>query len=190
MRNKQVIPVIILIICGLPVLYYVQVFKSSTQNTHNKHSSNSDKFPLPILDSLPSLRKDEVKDDVVDVKLKPCECSRRLTRQGGSVNFSETTCSHSSFARGANQKVVSFSYYEKDKKLSIKRLKTGRTKDNIFLRGLQINIDLLPTLYPGNRTIKLMTFLTIFCRICVTSVPRHGSWRPSLVQTVLPGLSD
>ena len=162
MRNKQVIPVIILIICGLPVLYYVQVFTSSTQNTHDKSSSNSDKFLLPTRSSHPSLRKDEVEDDVVDVKLKPCECSRRLTRQGGSVNFSETTCSHSSFARGANQKVVSFSYYEKDKKLSIKRLKTGRTKDNIFLRGLQINIDLLPTLYPGNRTIKLMTFLTIF----------------------------
>ena len=46
---------------------------------------------------------------------------------------------------------VSFSYYEKNKKWSQKRLKTGKIKDNVFLRGLGINLDLLPRLYPGRR---------------------------------------
>ena len=134
MRKKDAIPVIILLLCALSTLYYVQV-DSSSQDTQ------TGLYP----------RKPEVEADVVDVNLEPCQCSRRLRRLTPveSVSLSETTCSQASFARGGNQKVVSFSYYEKNKKLSQKRLKTGSIKDNVFLRGLQINIDLLPRLYPG-----------------------------------------
>ena len=152
MRNRNVIPAIVLLFCALSILYYVQVDTStSTQDTHNKNSSNSDNFLLPILESGFSPKKIKVEDDDVDVNLEPCQCSRRLARRTTveSVKLSETTCSEASFARGGHQKVVSFSYYEKNKKLSMKRLKTGKIKENIFLRGLQINVDLLPRLYPG-----------------------------------------
>ena len=138
MRNKLAIAVIALMLCALSTLYYVQV-DTLTQNASN-------------LESGPSLRKSEdEEDEVVDVNLQPCECSRRLTRLTpiGSVSLSETTCSQAAFARGGNQKVVSFSYYEKNEKLSVKRQKTGKIKDNVFLKGLQINIDLLPRFYPG-----------------------------------------
>ena len=137
MMKKDVIPVIILVLCALSTLYYVQV-DTETLDTQTDLSLKA--------------RKPEIEADVVDVNLEPCQCTRRLTRMTpvGSVSLSETTCSQASFARGGNQKVISFSYYEKNKKLSQKRLKTGKIKDNVFLRGLQINIDLLPRLYPGN----------------------------------------
>ena len=134
MRNKHAVPVIILLFCALSTLYFVQL-DTSTHDT-------------PI-----SPRNPEVEADVVDVNLEPCKCSRRLTRLTPveTISLSETTCSEASFARGENQKVVSFSYYEKNKKWSQKRLKTGKIKDNVFLRGLGINLDLLPRLYPGRR---------------------------------------
>lgn len=137
MRTKLFISVIALMLCALSTLYYVQV-DTLTQNASN-------------LESGPSLRKTQDEESVVVVNLQPCECSRRLKRLTpiGSVSLSETTCSQAAFARGGNQKVVSFSYYEKNKNLAVKRLKTGKIKDNVFLKGLQINIDLLPRFYPG-----------------------------------------
>ena len=128
---------IILVLCALSTLYYAQV-DTETLDTQTDLSLKP--------------RKPEIKADVVNVDLEPCQCTRRLTRMTpvGSFSLSETTCSQVSFARGGNQKVISFSYYEKNKKLSQKRLKTGKIKDNVFLKGLQINIDLLPRLYPGN----------------------------------------
>ena len=152
MRNKHAVPVIILLFCALSTLYFVQL-DTSTHDTPNRNSSNSDKFLLPTLEPGLSPRNPEVEADVVDVNLEPCNCSRRLTRLTPveTISLSETTCSEASFARGGNQKVVSFSYYEKNKKWSQKRLKTGKIKDNVFLRGLGINLDLLPRLYPGRR---------------------------------------
>ena len=68
---------------------------------------------------------------------------------GPANPLKQTTCSEFSRRRGGKQKVVSFSYYERNKELSEKRKTTGEVERNVFLDGLEINIDLLPRLYPG-----------------------------------------
>ena len=83
-----------------------------------------------------------------------CECVRSLSLnssegEGPANPLKQTTCSEFSHLRGGKQKVVSFSYYERNKKLSEKRKTTGEVEANVFLDGLEINIDLLPRLYPG-----------------------------------------
>ena len=68
---------------------------------------------------------------------------------GPANPLKQTTCSEFSHRRGGKQKVVSFSYYERKKELSEKRKTSGQVDGNVFLDGLEINIDLLPRLYPG-----------------------------------------
>ena len=59
------------------------------------------------------------------------------------------TCSENAKSRGKHQKVITFSYYEKNPRLKKKRLRTGIVKENLFLEGFQTNINLLQKFYPG-----------------------------------------
>ena len=88
----------------------------------------------------------------------PCECRSRSntalhTSQAPPSPLQLTTCSEFSQLRGGKQKVVSFSYYERNKNLSEKRILTGEVGVNVFLEGLDINIALLPRLYPGQLSV-------------------------------------
>ena len=102
-------------------------------------------YKMGYFTSIPSLTQ--------SVSLEPCTCIRELPRRNKSdVLLSDTTCSQQAHARGSGQKVVAFSFYEKDEKNKIARKKTGDALDNVggfFFTGFQINIDLLPKHYPG-----------------------------------------
>ena len=63
---------------------------------------------------------------------------------------SANTCSSYSHRRGSDQRVVAFSYYEHDIKMSKKRMRTGDIKDSHYIEGILINIERLQTYYPGN----------------------------------------
>ena len=87
------------------------------------------------------------------VSLEACSCNRELPRTNTSdVLLSDTTCSQQAYARGSGQKVVAFSFFEKEEKSKIARKETGDAVNNVsgfFFNGFQINIDLLPKHYPG-----------------------------------------
>lgn len=87
----------------------------------------------------------------------PCKCRSRpspSTTAGQAVTLQQTTCSEYSYLRGGQQKVVSFSFYEKSKNLSAHRILSGRVEGNVFLEGLAINIAALPRLYPGQLSVS------------------------------------
>merc|ERR1712142_405965 len=92
----------------------------------------------------------------------PCPCRRILPDVNQSnllsdtINqsylLSDTTCSQHAYARGPGQKVVAFSFFEKDNKSVVARKQTGDAENNVsgfFFKGFRINIDLLPKHYPG-----------------------------------------
>ena len=68
--------------------------------------------------------------------------------------LSANTCSSHSHRRGSGQKVVAFSYYEHDAKMSRKRIRTGEIKESHFIEGILINIERLQEYYPGGALIS------------------------------------
>ena len=102
-------------------------------------------YKMGYFTSIPSLTQ--------SVSLEPCTCIRELPRRNKSdVLLSDTTCSQQAHARGSGQKVVAFSFFEKDEKNKIARKKTGDALNNVsgfFFTGFQMNVDLLPKHYPG-----------------------------------------
>ena len=86
------------------------------------------------------------------ITLDPCPCQRELPPANLTHVLSDTTCSEHAHARGAGQKVVAFSFFEKDEKLALARKQTGDAENNVngfFFKGFQTNIDLLTKHYPG-----------------------------------------
>ena len=130
MRNAHGIAAILFFLCALFSLYYIMEVRRDTQNIDEPRPLNN--F---LAGQLPVRRVRE-----------ECECMRV---DGPANSLKQTTCSEFSHLRGGKQKVVSFSYYERNKELSEKRKTTGEVERNVFLDGLEINIDLLPRLYPG-----------------------------------------
>ena len=133
MRNAPGIAVILTFLCAL---YYLSEVRPDTRNINEPRPLNN--F---LTGQLPVTRM-----------RGECECLRGLSQgdgDGPATPLIQTTCSEFSHLRGGKQKVVSFSYYERNKELSEKRKTTGEVEGNVFLDGLEINIDLLPRLYPG-----------------------------------------
>ena len=93
------------------------------------------------------------------INVSGCDCERYANTNninledsidGDEFNISKAaTCSETAKSRGKHQKVITFSYYEKNPRMKKKRLRTGIVKDNLFLEGFQINVDLLQKFYPG-----------------------------------------
>ena len=86
------------------------------------------------------------------ITLDPCPCRRELPPANLTHLLSDTTCSEHAHARGAGQKVVAFSFYEKDEKMASARKETGDGEKNVngfYFQGFQTNIDLLTKHYPG-----------------------------------------
>ena len=90
------------------------------------------------------------------VKLVPCKCSRNLPKQTHITNqhhnLENTTCSDHAYARGSEQKVMAFSFYEKDPAQAQARELSGKVEGNVnmfYFAGLEINLELLPKHYPG-----------------------------------------
>ena len=141
MRSRIVIS-LVLLLCSVYFLYNVNTETRLETGQYNTQTT-----------SIPLLEPSSSKSEEVEVDMSPCQCRRRLAApvsRNHSVTFQETTCSLHSFRRGGNQKVVSFSYYEKNEKLSQRRMKSGKVKrKNIFFQGLEINLDLLAKVYPG-----------------------------------------
>ena len=140
MRNAHGIAAISFSLCALFSLYYIWEVRRDTQNINE---------PRPLSNfltgELPARRM-----------RGECECMRGdgpapapATPPAPANPLKQSTCSEFSHRRGGKQKVVSFSYYERNKELSEKRKTTGEVERNVFLDGLEINIDLLPRLYPG-----------------------------------------
>ena len=153
MRSRIVIS-LVLLLCSVYFLYYV-----NTETRLETGQYNTQTTSIPLLEPQSSPSKSE---EVEEVDMSPCQCRRRLAApvsRNHSVTFQETTCSPHSFRRGRNQKVVSFSYYEKNKKLSQRRIKSGKVqRKNIhiwkYFQGLKINLDLLTKFYPGTFTLR------------------------------------
>ena len=85
-------------------------------------------------------------------QLTPCKCSRKFPEPQQPISLANTTCSEQAHARGPGQKVMAFSYYEKDSDLAVNRLESGQAEGNVdmfFFAGLEINLELLPQHYPG-----------------------------------------
>ena len=136
MRIAHGIAAILFFLCALFSLYYNLEVRRDTKNINELRPLNN--FLTGQL-SVTRMRGE-------------CECLRGLTQgdgDGPASPLKQTTCSEFSHLRGGKQKVVSFSYYERNKELSEKRKTTGEVEGNVFLDGLEINIDLLPRLYPG-----------------------------------------
>ena len=90
------------------------------------------------------------------VKLVPCKCSRNLPKPthitNQQHNLENTTCSDHAHARGSEQKVMAFSFYEKDPAQAQARVVSGKVEGNVnmfYFAGLEINLELLPKHYPG-----------------------------------------
>lgn len=136
MRNAHGIAAILIFLCALFSLYHILEVRRDTQNINEPKPLN---YFLTGQLSVTRMRGE-------------CECLRGLTQNyvdGPATPLKQTTCSEFSHLRGGKQKVVSFSYYERKKELSEKRKTSGQVDGNVFLDGLEINIDLLPRLYPG-----------------------------------------
>ena len=78
---------------------------------------------------------------------------------------SANTCSSHSHRRGSGQKVVAFSYYEHDAKMSRKRIRTGEIKESHFIEGILINIERLQEYYPGGALIIKAVLINKLCEI-------------------------
>ena len=136
MRIAHGIAAILFFLCALFSLYYNLEVRRDTKNINELRPLNN------FLTGQLSVRR----------MRGECECLRGLSQgdgDGPATPLIQTTCSEFSHLRGGKQKVVSFSYYERNKELSEKRKTTGEVEGNVFLDGLEINIDLLPRLYPG-----------------------------------------
>ena len=121
MRIAHGIAAILFFLCALFSLYYISEVRRDTQNINEPRLlSNFLTGQLPVT----RLRGE-------------CECMRG---DGPAKPLEQTTCSEFSHLRGGKQKVVSFSYYEKNKELYEKRKTTGEVEGNVFLAGLEINI--------------------------------------------------
>ena len=143
MMRSRIVTSLVLLLCSISTLYYINM--ETRQETGQSG---------PLTTLIPLL---EPKGGG-EVELSPCQCKRRLAEPlstNHSVTSQQTTCSQHSARRGDNQRVVSFSYYEKNEKLSRKRIKSGKLKKkNVFFQGLEINLDLLPKIYPGTKRLK------------------------------------
>jgi len=81
---------------------------------------------------------------VLSFPLQHCNCSRTLTLNSSlipAVPYNTTTCSQDAYNRGNNQKVVGFSFYGSPG--------SSKHKANKYFSGIEENLALLPTFYPG-----------------------------------------
>ena len=57
----------------------------------------------------------ELLSNNIEIEVQECGCLRKISLTeaefGNNVDYDNTTCSKSSFARGSGQKVVTFSFY-------------------------------------------------------------------------------
>ena len=130
MRKDSEIAALIFVLSCLLALYYINQIPDTPGLSE----------PRPLSMFLPEGSEDSLRD---------CRPSPSQIISAPSASLGETTCSEYSHLRGGKQKVVSFSYYERNKTLSEKRILTGMVDRNVFLDGLEINIGLLARLYPG-----------------------------------------
>ena len=80
------------------------------------------------------------------VRIDRCNCEKRVfsgEKNYFQVTAKNSTCSRESFARGAHQKVVAFSYYEPAGPIS----KIDKQKE--YYKGIKENLELIRELYPG-----------------------------------------
>ena len=152
-RSRLGIPAIVLLLCAISTLYYINTETSRLQVTSSNQPDNFVSSENDDTSSSPGKP-----GDGQQVEIKACDCWRRFSKPPSterSVRLETNTCSHHSHLRGTHQQVISFSYYEKNKRLAKKRIKTGNIKKiNVFFQGLQINLDLLPKLYPGQYVVQ------------------------------------
>ena len=148
------------------------------------------KMPIPksehrkVQDRLEQTTKQEKKDTKTKlsvINIEECNCNRwhyhildncrlYLFRDSSSYPEPDTprsanTCSSHSHRRGSGQKVVAFSYYEHDAKMSRKRIRTGEIKESHFIEGILINIQRLQEYYPGGALIIKAVLIEKFCEI-------------------------
>ena len=79
-----------------------------------------------------------------------CQCQgSQVSTTSKTRYFQNTTCGLSAFRRGSGQKVIGFSFYEKDnKRRKERKLKTSWDNPPYF-EGVRENLDLVSQLYPG-----------------------------------------
>ena len=63
--------------------------------------------------------------------------------------LNQTTCGVKAFKRGTGQRVISFSFYEKDDTQRMQRINNVSTDPPDYFYGIDINLKLLPSFYPG-----------------------------------------
>ena len=101
----------------------------------------------------------QVKKTASILTLEDCQCHRitDLYPSQSSIKtpLSNTTCSEAAHRRGEHQKVIAFSYYESDDKMSSDRIKTGIIQNTSYIEGIQINIDRLQKYFPGVRIMNM-----------------------------------
>jgi len=109
-------------LCGC----YVYSFNPKSSVAHE----NNDVIDIPV------------RNDDKQVNIDRCNCSRHLPSPAGkTIDFSSTTCSQHSWARGRGQKVVGFSYYGDSHSV--------QHKSKGYLQGIKDNLKALPKFYPG-----------------------------------------
>jgi len=116
------------------------------------------KMPIPksehrkVQDRLEQTNMGEKKDTKTKlsvINIEECNCNRDSSSyHEPDTPRSANTCSSHSHRRGSGQKVVAFSYYEHDAKMSRKRIRTGEIKESHFIEGILINIQRLQEYYP------------------------------------------
>jgi hypothetical protein len=111
------------------------------------------------------------------VSVPNCNCQKLVERKPGDsgvdVEYTDTTCGETAYARGSGQMVVGFSFYGNP---NSSNLHVGKK----YFEGIRENLKLMPKYYPGWVMRCMHDLLSIFVKLLL-----HTFGNILLFQTVL-----